>query len=71
LILFRKFRHFEKESLEEAREIGRSYEEIGRANNLSLAETVRAYLFFREFLFQSIYDMIEASGNGSPTDWGK
>lgn len=59
------------EALEEAREIGRGYEAMGRANNLSLAETVRAYLFFREFLFQTIYDMTEASGSGSPTDWGQ
>lgn len=61
----------DKEALEEAREIGRGYEAMGRANNLSLAETVRAYLFFREFLFQTIYDMTEASGSGSPTDWGQ
>lgn len=58
-------------ALQEAREIGRSYEEMGRASGLSLTETVRAYLFFREFLFQTIYDMVEASGSGSPTDWGQ
>ena len=39
------------EALEEARRIGRNYEEMGRANGLSLAETIRAYLFFREFPF--------------------
>jgi excisionase family DNA binding protein len=61
----------DKEALEEAREIGRNYEEMGRSNGLSLAETVRAYLFFREFLFQTIYDMTEASGSGGPTDWGQ
>ncbi len=61
----------DKEALEEARQIGRSYEEMGRANDLSLAETVRAFLFFREFLSQTIYDMTEASGSGSPTDWGQ
>ncbi|MFZ0545479.1 MAG: hypothetical protein WAM60_08575, partial [Candidatus Promineifilaceae bacterium] len=32
---------------------------------------VRAYLFFREFLFQTIYDMTEASGSSGPTDWGQ
>jgi excisionase family DNA binding protein len=61
----------DEEALEDAREIGRGYEVMGRANNLSLAETVRAYLFFREFLFQTIYDMTEASGSGSPTNWGQ
>lgn len=58
-------------ALEEARQIGRDYEEMGRTNGLSLGDTVRAYLFFREFLFQTIYDMTEASGSGSPTDWGQ
>jgi len=58
-------------ALEEARQIGRDYEEMGRTNGLSLADTVRAYLFFREFLFQTIYDMTEASGSGGPTDWGQ
>lgn len=61
----------DKEALEEARQIGRKYEEMGRANGLSLAETVRAYLFFREFLFQTIYDMTEAAGSSGPTDWGQ
>jgi excisionase family DNA binding protein len=61
----------DQEALEEAREIGRSYEEMGRSGGLSLAETVRAYLFFREFLFQTIYDMTEASGSSGPTDWGQ
>jgi hypothetical protein len=61
----------DEEALEEAREIGRRYEEMGRSSGLSLTEIVRAYLFFREFLFQTIYDMTEASGSGSPTDWGQ
>jgi DNA-binding transcriptional MerR regulator len=61
----------DEKALEEAREIGRSYEEMGRNSGLSLVDTVRAYLFFREFLFQTIYDMTEASGSGSPTDWGQ
>lgn len=61
----------DKDALEEARAIGRNYEETGRKNGLSLAETVRAYLFFREFLFDTIYNMTEASGSGGPTDWGQ
>lgn len=58
-------------ALDEARQIGRNYEAVGRSNGLSLTDTIRAYLFFREFLFQTIYDMTEATGSGSPTDWGK
>lgn len=56
--------------LEQAQQIGREYERLGRANGLSLTDTVRAYLLFREYLSQTIYDMIEATGPQSPTDWG-
>jgi hypothetical protein len=58
-------------ALKEARQIGRNYEEMSRATGLSLTETIRAYLFFREFLFQTIYDMTEASGSSGHTDWGQ
>ncbi|MBP7997878.1 MAG: helix-turn-helix domain-containing protein [Chloroflexi bacterium] len=57
-------------TLTEARQVGVAYEQLGRACGLSLTDTVRAYLFFREFLSQTIYDMIEATGPQSPTDWG-
>lgn len=57
--------------LTEAQHIGRDYERIGRANGLSLTDTTRAYLFFREFLAQAIYDMIIASGGQGPTDWAQ
>jgi len=53
----------------EAHDIGADYARLGRANGLSLVETTRAYLFFREFLSQTIYDMVETSGAQSPTDW--
>ncbi|MCI0399209.1 MAG: helix-turn-helix domain-containing protein [Chloroflexi bacterium] len=57
--------------LAEGREIGREYERMGRESGLSLAETVQAFLFFSEFLFQTTYDMTEAAGTHGPTDWGK
>ncbi len=50
--------------------LGEEYERLGRASGLSLAETVRAYLYFREFLFRTLYDMVEATGVQGPTDWG-
>lgn len=52
-----------------AQVIGRDYANLGRANGLTLVETTRAYLFFREFLSQTIYDMSETAGTQSPTDW--
>ena len=55
----------------EARAIGRQYERLGRASGLSLAETTRAYLFFREFLSQTVYDMAETTGTQGPVHWGQ
>lgn len=50
--------------------IGREYEQLGRETGLTLTETTRAYLYFREFLSQTIYDMANATGTHGPTDWG-
>lgn len=51
--------------------IGQDYARLGRETGLSLAESTRAYLYFREFLSQTIYDMAYATGVQSPTDWGE
>ena len=53
------------------KEIGRDYERLGRETGLSLTESIRAYLYFREFLSQTIYDMAQATGTQSPTDWNE
>ena len=60
----------DEDGLADLRQIGRDYEQLGREHGLTLAQTTRAYLFFREILTESIYDMIAASGSQSPTDWG-
>jgi excisionase family DNA binding protein len=59
----------DEEVMATAQQIGQDYALLGCANGLSLVETTRAYLFFRESLSQTIYDMIETSGAQSPTDW--
>ena len=56
--------------LADLRQIGRDYEQLGREHGLTLSQTTRAYLFFREILSDSVYDIIAASGSHSPTDWG-
>ena len=56
--------------LAELQQLGRQYERMGRENGLTLVETVRAYLFFREFLFETLYEMAQATGGQGPTDWG-
>ncbi|MCB8976268.1 MAG: helix-turn-helix domain-containing protein [Ardenticatenaceae bacterium] len=55
----------------EAQTIGRDYERLGRENGLSLAETTQAYLYFREFLSQTVYDMAETMGTQGPIHWGQ
>ncbi|MEZ4592633.1 MAG: helix-turn-helix domain-containing protein [Chloroflexota bacterium] len=55
----------------EARKIGQQYERLGRESGLSLAETTRAYLYFREFLSQTVYDLAETMGTQGPVQWGQ
>lgn len=55
----------------EAQQIGRQYERLGRESGLSLVETTRAYLYFREFLSQTVYDMAETMGTQGPVHWGQ
>ena len=56
--------------LADLRQIGRDYEQLGRAHGLTLSQTTRAYLYFREILSESVYDMNATSGTQSVTDWG-
>jgi excisionase family DNA binding protein len=55
----------------EAKIIGQDYERLGRQSGLSLAETTQAYLYFREFLSQTVYDMAETTGTQGPVQWGQ
>jgi excisionase family DNA binding protein len=57
--------------LAEAREIGRQYQRLGRDNGLSLVDMTRAYLHFREFLAETIYDIALTAGTQSFTDWAE
>jgi hypothetical protein len=49
------------EALDGARAVGREYEELGRASGVTLAEKVRAFLFFRGYLHQSVFEALNAS----------
>ena len=61
----------DKDLHEKTKAIGQDYERLGREAGLSLTESIRAYLYFREFLSQTIYDMAQATGAQSPTDWSE
>ena len=57
------------ETLEQARDIGRQYAIISRANGLSLADSVQAVLFFHTSLTSSIVQMAASLNPAGGIDW--
>jgi excisionase family DNA binding protein len=55
------------EAVEGARAVGREYEQLGRESGVTAAERVRAFLFFRGYLHQSVFEAWNASAAGSDT----
>jgi len=55
----------------EAHVLGNEYARIGRQAGLSLKEAVAAYLFFREFLFESIFNVYETAGVRFSNAWSE
>jgi excisionase family DNA binding protein len=53
----------------EARALGQTYERLGREAGLSLAETVGVFLYFRDFLYDSVVDVYQASGQRAAREW--
>jgi excisionase family DNA binding protein len=49
-------------TLNEAHRLGQDYYRLGKASKLSLAENVRAFLYFRDHLTESVVQMVEAAG---------
>ena len=49
-------------ALAEGRLIGREYASMGRAYRLTLADTLRAFLFFRDLIAESIFSVYETAG---------
>lgn len=49
--------------------VGQAYERLGREAGLSLAETVRVFLYFRDFLYDSVIDVYQASGQRAAREW--
>jgi excisionase family DNA binding protein len=54
----------------EARAIGYEYASIGRRCNLSMAESVHAFLFFRNGMLNSMMDVYESASVRSSRAWG-
>jgi len=55
--------------LPETQGVGQAYERLGRESGLSLAETVRVFLYFRDFLYDSVIDVYQASGQRAAREW--
>jgi excisionase family DNA binding protein len=55
--------------LNEAQAAGRAYARLGREAGLSLTETVRVFLYFRDFLYDSVIDVYQASGQRAAREW--
>ena len=55
--------------LPEAETIGREYGRLGLESGLSLTETVRVFLYFRDFLYDSVIDVYQASGQRAAREW--
>jgi excisionase family DNA binding protein len=49
--------------------LGAAYERLGRESGLSLAETVTVFLYFRDFLYDSVVEVYQASGQRAAREW--
>ena len=56
-------------ALSETHALGQAYERLGREAGLSLAETVRVFLYFRDFLYDSVVEVYQASGQRAAREW--
>src|SRR5688572_25857784 len=55
--------------LPEAQAIGREYQRLGRDAGLPLSQTVSIFLYFRDFLYDSVIDVYQASGQRAAREW--
>jgi excisionase family DNA binding protein len=54
---------------EAVQRLGATYERLGRESGLSLAETVTVFLYFRDFLYDSVVEVYQASGQRAAREW--
>jgi len=55
--------------LPEARAIGRDYQRLGQEAGFTLTQTVNVFLYFRDFLYDSVIDVYQASGQRAAREW--
>lgn len=54
----------------EARKMGAEYARMGREAGMTLRDATEAYLFFREFLMDSLFSLYETMGTRAAHTWG-
>ncbi|NDJ53728.1 MAG: helix-turn-helix domain-containing protein [Chloroflexi bacterium] len=61
----------ESELLSEVRDVGATYGQLSLEQGLSLTEAVRAFLFFRDLLAESVTQLAEMLSLRTPLDWAE
>jgi excisionase family DNA binding protein len=56
--------------LQAARQIGKTYGDLLRAQNLALSKTLEGYFYFSNFLLEAVIQLLETGSTRSPVDWG-
>jgi len=70
-LLVRYLRNDEAEATlaAEAKAIGAHYEQLGRNAGMPLSEKVGVFAFFRDFLYDSVIEVYQASGQRAAREW--
>ncbi len=56
-------------TMEKGEVIGREYERLGREANLTLSETANIFLYFRDFLYESVIETYQTSHQRNAHEW--
>jgi excisionase family DNA binding protein len=60
-----------EDALTEAEAVGQTYARLGQSAEMALSETIALYLYFRDFLYESVVDVYQASGQRAPREWAE
>lgn len=58
-------------ALLEGQQLGQEYERLGREAGLTLSEKIGVFLYFRDFLYDSVVDVYQATGRHAAREWAQ
>jgi len=58
-------------ALQEGQQLGQEYERLGREAGLTLSEKISVFLYFRDFLYDSVVDVYQAAGRHAAREWAQ